>query len=290
MTNYNCSDLCYLCGESLGNQKVNEDHVVQKQFIRRNQPKVKGFHYAGTLFTHENCNNKFGGNIERMCQKALQLLNALYSDKVLYREHKDNPDIKVVAIRSDALSSFSKEDKEYFGLIDIQDDFFKNPTAFLANKRKINLFKKPVNIALSVLAKSSAGFLIKYRKIPLIPKWRILAIPYRDVNNSVDLDEIFGYTKPFEAGIKLYAKAFTNRTYNRDWFLAYKANNFIALFCLGLTDDLFNFEITAKGFSDAEHLFFESNRLIDLIDYDWSSNGFYNYINYTVQSIYEYIG
>ena len=40
--------VCYLCGKGISVEDVvSDDHVVPKQFIKRSQPKTKGFDYAG---------------------------------------------------------------------------------------------------------------------------------------------------------------------------------------------------------------------------------------------------
>lgn len=273
--NHDPNTLCYLCGKPLGNQKVNEDHVVQKLFMKRSQPKAKGFDYAGVLLTHEDCNNKFGGSggrAETMCKKALQLLNALSSDKTLFCERKDNPNIRIVAIPFDQLPLFADDDKKFFGLIDVRNEPYEKLTsaAFLTGKEKINPFKSPVNVALSVLAKSAAAVLVKRGKISPSSQWRILAMPFYSGNADFDLDHIFGHTKPFEIGVKLWAKPFENQ----DWFVAYKHEGLLLFFCLGFSQDESNFRKLANRFKDATKLVFESHRLIDLVGYDWSDNNF----------------
>ena len=52
-------DICYLCGLPISGRK-SDDHVVPKQLLRRKQPKVKGFDYAGMLPSNAKCNNQFG--------------------------------------------------------------------------------------------------------------------------------------------------------------------------------------------------------------------------------------
>ena len=52
--------ICYLCNEPiLPDQKISGDHVYPKGIMKREQPKVKGFDYAGKVDSHENCNNEF---------------------------------------------------------------------------------------------------------------------------------------------------------------------------------------------------------------------------------------
>lgn len=86
------NDICYLCGTQVLVSEITDDHVVPKQFIKRSQPKVKGFDYAGVLPSHESCNNEFEPEV--YSQKALILIKALYDENCfLKRQHRDNPNI-----------------------------------------------------------------------------------------------------------------------------------------------------------------------------------------------------
>ncbi len=124
--------ICYLCGEEIINEIPTGDHVISRQFITRNQPKVKGFDYGGELPTHRDCNTRFGP--EKMCSKALQVLGAINIGQIY--TNSQNPTISIQTFRKEELSSFSKEDCEFFGLIDTPNnnyegwahnsDFFKD--------------------------------------------------------------------------------------------------------------------------------------------------------------------
>lgn len=266
--------ICYLCNEPLGEEKPSEDHVVPKQFIKRSQPKTKGFLYGGTLVTHESCNNRFGGagaKAESMCQKALALLNALYDEKTLYRQKRSDPEIRIAAITSDQLPSFTEDDKRYFGLIDVVNEEYETWTSreYLAKKQKIDPFRSPVNIGLSVLAKSAIAHLLKLQKIPLKSVWRIIACPFHGKSGSAfDFDHILGKTQPFEIGVKLWAKPIDNG----DWFAAYKAENLLVFFCINISDDPASLEELADALGKGSILYFGSSRLLDLAGYDWSAN------------------
>lgn len=277
MKSYDSNLTCYLCGEHLGNQEINRDHVFPKQFIKRKKPKTKDFFYAGYLPVHKKCNNNFGcsgSKAESICQKALLLLDALHNDETLWRTHKDNQDVNIVAVRSDLLPSFTDEDINFFKLINLQSVEYKKWScpSFFEDKEKILPYEKPINIALTVLAKSSAAFIVKYENILPALKWRILAIPYYVSNSDLNLDEILGHVKPLEIGFKFWVKKFSNG----DRFVAYVMGKLYVFFCFALTPNKSNFKITNERLGADNSYYFESDRLIDLVGYDWGCNNFNN--------------
>ena len=264
---YNINDLCYLCSKPFGIEKVNEDHIFQQQFIRRKHPKAKGFNYAGTLLAHENCNNSFGGagkGAESICKKALHLLEILYSPNTLIGHLRDLP---IVAINSSSLPEFTSNDVAFFKFNDTSNLPYKDFTSsdYFSDKEKINPFRIPTNIALSTLAKSTAGFLIKRFGYPQNSRWRILAIPYYAEDDDFSFDEIMGNVKPLEVGIKVWIKP-----ENNGWLAVYKFNRFLVYFCFEPTASTY-FQQLKKKFVNIDCLFFESDKLIDLINYDWGN-------------------
>lgn len=261
------SIICYLCGEEIIEGEASKDHVVQKQFIKRTQPKLKGFDYAGVLPTHKKCNNRFGA--ERMCQKSLQLIDVLYNpESFLTRQHKGNPEIKIMAINSDYLSEFTDSDLEFFKINDLRNTPIEewSDTEFYKDKTKTDPLKQALNISLSVLAKSAAAVLVSRFSIRPDTLWRILCIPYHGASPALDFDDLFGKTKPFEIGVKLWLfKPFKND----DFFAIYKSQNILLyiLFCFsGVTAII---DETKRIFKGAEHLYFEDSKLIALSEYDW---------------------
>lgn len=267
--------LCYLCGEPV-EKDSDDDHVVPRQFIKRKQPKVKGFDYAGVLKTHRTCNNKFGGRsaeTEVICQQALKLIQVLYNeDCIITREYKKDPSIRIMGINFECLSSFNETDLQFFGLIDVHDkeyDEWASPE-FLKQHKSIDLFKKPVNVALSVLAKSAAAILVSRHGFWPKSKWRIMALPHISSDSDVDFDHFFGTTKPFEIGVKLWTKPWDNG----DRFTAYKYEGVHVFLNFGYSQDNRNFEHITSAFPAASKLIFESERLIDMIGYDWTTNHF----------------
>ena len=265
------TDICYLCGKMLGEEEVNGDHIFQQQFIKRQQPKSVGFDYAGVLFVHKNCNNKFGsaGNgAESICKKALHLLEVLYSENAQYKEKKDDPNIRIVAINSSSLPEFTDSDIAFFKFNDGTNIPYEELMSrnYFTNKSMINPFQVPINVALSTLAKSVAGFLVKRYNFPKDGRWRILAIPHYAENEDFSFDDIFGCTQPLEIGITLWIKYDNNQ-----WIAAYKFNRLlIFLFFESIASAFFN--QVASQFIGADCLFFESSQLIDLIGYEWHNN------------------
>ena len=262
------SIICYLCGKEIIEGMASKDHVVPKQFINRKQPKIKGFDYTGVLPTHEKCNNKFGA--ERMCQKSLQLIGALYNPECfLIRQHKDNPEIKIMAFNSDYLPGFTKSDLEFFKFIDMRNTPIKelSDTEFYKDKTKTDLCKQALNIALSVLVKSAAAVLVK--RFDISPKtwWRILCIPYHGASPTLDFDDLLGDTKPFEIGVKLWV---IEPFKNNDFFTIYKNQVTLVYIFFWFSGKIAIIEEIKRIFNEAEHLYFEGSRLIDLSEYDWA--------------------
>ncbi|MGA9365536.1 MAG: hypothetical protein WBW16_14325 [Bacteroidota bacterium] len=272
--NYDPNEICYLCGSQLGNAPVNFDHVFQQQFVTRDQPKAKGFDYAGVLPVHVACNKKFGTGTqapEAICEKALRLLEALHRDDA-FKVRRDNPNFRVAAINSSWFKDFTQQDIEFFKLIDLAGVAYEDWTHgdHLSDKQMINPFQIPTNIALSTLAKSTAAFLVKRHGFPRDAHWRILALPFYAHDKDFDLDSLLGNIKPLEVGIKLWLKSDGN-----GWFAGYKQNRFLVIFCIeSAASDLFRLIKTQLNsvLQDTSCLFFDSDKLINLVGYHWSGN------------------
>lgn len=262
--------ICYLCNGEIKENELSEDHIFPQLFITREQPKAKGFDYAGKIYTHQLCNNKFGGESEAMCQKALLLLDILY--KLPIENIGTYSDKPVMLITNESFADFNENDFDFFELndltrIDIKE--LKDPAIF-DEMKKVNPFLKPINIALSVLAKSAAAFLVKRAEIPQNITWNILAILIPLNDSNFDLDKLLGETKPLESGIKIYLKKWENQ----DWFIAYKVNNILVLFNFGLSGERVNSDELSKRFPGDLKYFFQSNNLMDLIGYKWNENSY----------------
>ena len=260
--------ICYLCNQEIEENELSEDHIFPQLFITREQPKAKGFDYAGKIYTHKLCNNTFGGESEAMCQKALILLDALY--KLPTENIGTYSDKPVMLITNESFSGFTEKDFEFFGLIDLtKRDIkeLKNPAIF-EEMKKVNPFIKPTNIALSVLAKSAAAFLVKRANILPGTKWKILAVLIPLNDSKFELDKLLGETKPLESGIKIYIKEWENK----DLFVAYKVNNILALLNFGFSGNEENSKSLCKMFPEEMKFFYESDNLMDLIGYKWNEN------------------
>ena len=261
------SIICYLCGKKIGEDVVSEDHAVPRQFIKRKQPTVKGFDYAGVLPTHQECNNRFGA--ERMCQKSLQLIDVLHNpDCVSIHQHKDNPEIEIMAVNSDCLSEFTNTDLEFFKFNDVRNTAIEewSDTDFFRDKRKTDPLKQALNIGLSVLAKSAAAVLVKRFGISPDTLWRILCIPYHGASPKLDFDDLLGNTKPFEIGVKLWV---IEPFKNGDFFAIYKSQHVLLYIFFWFSGEAGSIDEIRRIFNEAEHLYFESPRLIELSEYDW---------------------
>lgn len=259
------NDTCYLCGSEILTGNATGDHIVPKQFIKRSQPKMKGFDYAGVLPSHDTCNNQFGPEV--YSQKALVLIKALHDENCfLKRQHQSNPAIQIIALNSECFPGFTERDLEFFKFIDVRDKDYEdwsNPD-FFRDKKKTNAKKDALYAALAVLSKSAAALLVS-RHLPSVPtNWRILAIPYIGAT-TVDLDELFGETKPFEIGVK----AWLQQMENDDWFVVYKADDVLIYLLFWFSGDKSVLSGIQSIFDDADRLLFEGRNLNQLINYEW---------------------
>ena len=256
------SKICYLCGlPILGDNSG--DHVVPKQFIKREQPKAKGFDYAGKLPSHETCNNQFGP--EKYCQKALSLIPLLHDVKFL--THRDNPNIKILTIDSNCLTGFSLDELRFFKFIDVQNKDISewSKESFFNDKPKTNVLEHALFVSLSVLAKSAAALLIS-RKLHYIPSnWRIIVSPWFDKGSILDFDELTGHTKPFEIGVKVWPK----QANNGNWWMIYKAFEIVVFMFFWFSGIPSDIEEIKPFQSEARCFEFQSSQLIDLVNYDW---------------------
>ncbi len=274
--NNNNSEFCYLCSKEITlSDEKNEDHVISKLFIKRNQPIAKGFDYGSFLPTHKFCNSRFGNadsNAEAICQKALILIDVIQNpNKSFNREHRNNPAFKILAINGDQLKDFSKKDFEFFGLIDVRDkkyEDFTNPD-FFRNKEKINPMLKPLNSALTVLVKNSAALLVKRYNVSAKSFWRVIVKPCYSYNNELNLNSLFGDVKPFEEGLSIWVNPFNGG----DWFIRFQyfKQIFFVFFSITGRKKIID-KISEKLFNKTESYYFQSNQLIDLINYNWYNN------------------
>ncbi|WP_310451891.1 hypothetical protein [Sulfuritalea sp.] len=260
---------CYLCGKEIAEgDVVSDDHAVPQQLIARQQPKVKGFDYGGYLPTHEPCNNEFGP--ETHCRKALTLISILYDPECVRKfQHKSDPSIVMLALNSECLRDFTHRDLAFFKFIDVRDKTiaeFSRPE-FFAEKPKTNPVRDALFTALAVLTKSAAALLVSRHLAHAPVRWRVLAIPYTGATDDTDFDQIFGDTKPFDIGVKVWLRPFETG----DWFALYRAYNILVFLLFRFSDDDTIWTGMCDRFKDAERLCFEGSNLNELINYRWKT-------------------
>lgn len=258
--------ICYLCGKRVIGETPSGDHSIPQQFIKRSQTKVKGFDYGGKLPTHAKCNNQFGP--EQMCFQAVQLLGAYQN--LIYTNLK-NPDISI-PVKKEEIKSFTKKDLDFFGLIDTTNVGYENwahNPGFFKDKKKIIPFKKPLNIALSVLTKSAAALLVKRFNVSPKSRWNILCMPFKLQKSTDDFDSIFGETKPFDIGIKIWIKKCENL---KDFLVLYKNEKVLLIIVFTFSKDEKCKNDFIQRFNDADKFFFKSSCLMDLVTYNWINN------------------
>lgn len=259
------NDSCYLCGEEILVSEATDDHVVPKQFIKRSQPKAKGFDYAGTLPSHDSCNNEFGSEV--YSQKALVLIKALYDENCfLKKQHRDNPNVQIMALNSDCFPGFTERDFEFFKFIDVRNEDYNDwsNSSFFKDKKKTNPKKDALYTALAVLSKSAAALLVSRHLKSVPPYWRIIAVPYIGAD-KVDFDELLGDTKPFEVGIKAWLRPMENN----DWFVVYKADDVLVYLLFWFSGEKYVVDRISEIFDDANRLLFEGKHLNLLVNYVW---------------------
>lgn len=258
--------ICYLCGLPIDSASASGDHAVPKVLIARKQPKVKGFDYGGVLPTHPECNNQFGP--EAYCAKALDLIAVLYDENcVSAYQHKDDPSIQVMALKSECLENFARRDLEFFKFIDVRGNDISeiSDLSFFPGKPRTNPWRDSLFIALAVLTKSAAALLVSRYLRELPSRWRVLAIPYSGAAEAFDIDDLLGDTKPFDTGVKVWIRPFDSS----NWFVLYRAQSLLVffLFAFSSSDTIWNGMV--ERFPDAGHLSFSGNRLTELIGYQW---------------------
>lgn len=264
------AEICYLCGKKIAEEDVNsDDHVIPQQLITRKQPKAKGFDYGNRLPAHKKCNNEFGP--EAYCIKALKLIKVLNDDNCVLRlQHTADQSVNVIAINEDCLKELNKRDLNFFKFIDVRNKpvgEFENPS-FFTGQPKTNPVRDALFVALAVLTKSAAALLIK-RYLHAVPsQWSVLAIPYSGASEATNFDDLFGDTKPFDVGVKVWLRPFDSD----HWFALYRAQSVLVFFLFRFSKSETIWNGMIERFPNAEHLFFEGVRLNELISYQWQKS------------------
>jgi len=269
------NEICYLCGKEIQSYDTkNKDHVFPKQFVTRKHPKEKGFDYFGILPVHKECNSKFGdptSATESMVKKSLKLINVLFNpESHIVRIHRENPNIKVLAINSEYLEDFSNKDLEFFKISDVRNINYNTLTSleFLNNQKSVKPFDKSTDVCLSVLAKSAAAILIKRNSVKIPQNWTIAAYPGFTQDIDSDFVKILGETKPLEKGIKFWSKLINSDNY----ICIFKFETIVVFFHYAFDSGLYIKKVLPDIFKGKDIVVFSGNNLLDLVNYKWSEN------------------
>ena len=253
------STICYLCGTELGAEKSTGDHRMPMLLLDREQPKARGFDYAGKAPTHDICNNRFKSEIYG--RKALSLLRALHDPKCAKIVKGQ------VALNSSCLSGFSKGDLEFFKITDVRGkdvDAVRNLSTQLENAA-VNPFSIPINITLSVLAKSAAALLVDRHLLEVPKQWKIYALPHIGGLRHQELESVFPDRKPFDTDVSVYVEPLSNE----DYFIVFLAHGVCVIFVFqfsGLPDLIAH---VRKRFPNSDCAVFEGKSLMELVNYTW---------------------
>lgn len=261
---------CYLCGDfiALGDQYT-EDHVLPKQFIRRTQPKAKGYQYADKIPTHQACNNEF--ERERFCQRAAALIPLLLDlERTPTFIKKSNPGHRIVALNAELLPTFGPAELKYFGMIDAREVPYETFTSdeFIIGKPKVIPMKKPAEIWLSVIVKTACAFLIKKGAIEHPTHWRVLVLPFIDEERTFNLEDMFGPMKPFDDGLYIWS----GPTEAGDGAAIFRHGSLVTWVLVTTSRDrTFWNRFVALGEATVGHggYVFNGKSLLELVTYDW---------------------
>ena len=261
---------CYLCGNPINGDR-SEDHAVPQQFIKRPQPKAKGFSYGGKLPTHAKCNNEFKD--EQFCQSALTLLEVFTDDSRHHRfTYKPNPNINFIALTPDSIPGVNEAELSYFGITNAMSNSvseLKNEE-FFAGKPKVDPLKKPINVTLSVIAKTACALLFKKRAITYPPHWRILMVPLMDRAGVMDIQELFGFLKPYEEGLYIWS----GKAENGDGAVAFRHNGLVVFVLVTMSRERTFWNKMAELGTTGSRYVFNGSALTELVGFDWTRKSF----------------
>ncbi len=230
--------------------------------------RVKGFDYGGKIETHESCNNHFGS--EDYCRNALKIISKLRDpDCISTIIHKKDPSIKIMVLNSECFDDFTHKDLSYFKIRDVRENDhseIKNPE-FIKNGAPTNIKKTVLFNTFAVLVKSAAALLIKrfFKEIP--HKWKVLAVPYHGVTDSLNFNKILVEAKPFDKDVKIQIKDLNGGVY----LVLYIAYGVMFFLFFQIVEDNVIFKEISKRFPDVECYHFEGTCINDLIDYQWET-------------------
>lgn len=242
------------------------DHVVPKTFIEREQPRVKGFDYAGKLPSHKTCNNAFGP--ETYATKALDLIAALHDEDCTFEyPHPLKPEFQMMALKSSCLPNFTTRDLSYFKIINAtsksNDEI--HDLGLLEARKTVNPKRQSLFTALAVLTKSAAALLVSRKLFTTPSAWDVLAIPHVGDAHALDFDDIFGPTIPFDSGVKVWlAHLETN-----DYLVIYRIKRVVIYFLFRFSSAPAAYNRMLNQFTGGSRLRFQGKTLMELVSYTW---------------------
>ena len=190
---------------------------------------------------------------------------------------KEIPGKTLVTITVDDQLTFSRKELKYFHITDVRTLNYNEWTdSNFINKLQAGIvFEKPINTALSVLAKNAAAVLVKDFNIsPATRNWRIFTM-LNTYNNEVDLSSFLGHPIMIDQEIHLYCKKFIN---TKDIFLVYAYHSIIIYFFFAFDRGYQNINLFKKSYNSQNQLLFEKSFLNELKDFDWLAHDIYNLI------------
>lgn len=259
---------CYLCGKPLEDEARSQDHVIPKTLIERDQPKVKGFDYAGTLPTHAVCNNEFGP--EKFASKALDFLDALHNPEVFFEyPHPKDSSARMMALNSALLPAFTKQDLQFFQIIDVRAKYKDelHDLSLIEGRQPVNPRLRALHVALAVLTKSAAALIVSRKLMSVPQKWDVLAIPYVGDSDAINFDDLFGLTKPFDVGVKVWL----GELETNDYLAVYRAKRVIVFFLFRFSASAAAWDRMLSRFKSAPRLRFVGPALIEVTKHAWES-------------------
>ncbi|MCY4557761.1 MAG: hypothetical protein OXF79_15550 [Chloroflexi bacterium] len=259
--------VCYLCGKTVEKSDGTGDHVVPRTLLDHKKPKNKGFEYGGRLYTHAECNNRFGE--ETYVRKALALLGALHdSHTTIELQTTEDPSIRTLALNEEGLLGFNRRDFQFFGIHDARNDSVLSFSSsnYFSDKPRGDPIKRPLNTTLSVLAKSAAAILMRRHLSALPSSWNIIAIPYAGDVSQLDLSSFLGEAKPFDIGVKVWSKRFQARS----WATLYIARTVMVWFFFLMDREVNLVQAVSQKFQDEQCFCFQGESLMQLVNHDWS--------------------
>jgi hypothetical protein len=257
--------VCYLCSKAIA-AASSRDHVVPKQLRDGQAPKVRGFEHGGYLPTHKKCNNEFG--LEAFGQRALELLDVLHRDDCFFDyRHPNDSSIRLMALRADCLPNFGRREMRYFRISDRRK--LPTPPTPAASELKrappLNPRKHALDVALAVLLKSAAALAIKKRLHAIPQSWQVMAVPYVGDAHAIDLDSLFGQTKPLGPRVKVWAAPLVTG----DVLVAYRASSVLVLFFFRFSRSLEGWRHMRGQFLSKPRLRFDGSCISDVLRSGW---------------------